>query len=77
MGGCSLVSDEALSKSFPYLLPDECKTLCQFLEYKKCLKDEVFIQQGDPGDFMGFLLNGKLAVKRRRTFPENLFWWPS
>lgn len=67
--GCNLVSDAALSRSFPYLLPEECKVLCSFLEYKKCTKDEVFIQQGDPGDFMAFLLTGKLAVKKETRFP--------
>ena len=67
--GCSLVSDEALAKSFPYLLPEECKILCGFLEYRKCAKDEVFIRQGDPGDFMGFLLKGKLAIKKETRFP--------
>ncbi len=67
--GCSLVSDEALAKSFPYLLPEECKILCEFLEYRKCAKDEVFIHQGDPGDFMGFLLSGKLAIKKETNFP--------
>ncbi len=66
--GCSLVSDEALAKSFPYLLPEECKILCSFLEYRKCAKDEVFIRQGDPGDFMGFLLTGKLAIKKETPF---------
>ncbi|MBU0680233.1 MAG: cyclic nucleotide-binding domain-containing protein [Proteobacteria bacterium] len=67
--GCRLVSDVALAKSFPYLLPEECKILCSFLEYKKCAKDEVFIRQGDPGDFMGFLLTGKLAIKKETSFP--------
>lgn len=67
--GCSLVSDEALAKSFPYLLPEECKILCGYLEYRKCNKDEVFIRQGDPGDFMGFLLTGKLAIKKETSFP--------
>lgn len=67
--GCSLVSDSALAISFPYLLPEECRVLCEFLEYRKCAKGEVFIQQGDPGDFMGFLLAGKLAVKRETRFP--------
>lgn len=67
--GCSLVSDVALAKSFPYLLPEECKGLCEYLEYRKCAKDEVFIRQGDPGDFMGFLLTGKVAIKKETRFP--------
>ncbi len=66
--GCSLVSDEALANSFPYLSPEECKILCGFLEYKKCAKDEIFIRQGDPGDFMGFLLTGKMAIKKETCF---------
>jgi CRP-like cAMP-binding protein len=67
--GCHLVSEGALAKSFPYLLPEECKVLCGFLEYKKCAKDEVFIRQGDAGDFMGFLLQGRLAIKKETSFP--------
>ncbi len=66
---CNLVSDEALARSFPYLLPEECTVLCGFLEYKKCAKGEIFINQGDPGDFMGFLLTGRLAIKKETTFP--------
>ena len=69
MSGCSLVSDEALAKSFPYLMPEECATLCDFLEYRKCAKDEIFIHQGEPGDFMGFLLSGKMAIKKETRFP--------
>ncbi|MEN8256605.1 MAG: cyclic nucleotide-binding domain-containing protein [Thermodesulfobacteriota bacterium] len=67
--GCRLVSEEALAKSFPYLSKEECKGLCNYLEYRKCTKDEVFIHQGDPGDFMGFLLTGKMAIKKETSFP--------
>lgn len=69
MGGCRLVSDKALAEGFPYLTQEECKILCNYLEYRKCSKDEVFIHQGDPGDFMGFLLTGKMAIKKETSFP--------
>lgn len=67
--GLEVVVDDILLQSFPYLTSEECTVLCSYLELQEFRKDEILMTQGDVGDFMGFVLNGKLAIKKETTFP--------
>lgn len=53
---CQLLGDEEIEKAFP------CFDL---LEFKA---GENLFNEGDPGDFMGFVVSGKLEVKKQTDF---------
>ena len=59
---------ESLHSAFPFLSRQEANELCPFLEMKEWPSDSVIMQDGDVGDFMGFLVSGRLAVKRETSF---------
>ncbi|HIJ79624.1 MAG: cyclic nucleotide-binding domain-containing protein [Desulfobulbaceae bacterium] len=65
-GGCSA---EQLQVDFSFLTVAELQDLHPFLEKRVCAQGETLMREGDVGDFMGFLVSGKLAVKKETTFP--------
>ena len=67
--GCDAVVVDILRKSFPALDFQECEQLSSYLELQEFAKDTILMTQGDAGDFMGFVLCGKLAIKKETTFP--------
>ena len=64
---CELVKKHAQA-AFRFLSEDELATLCPFLRLRQCPADSVLMQEGEAGTFMGFLLEGKLAVRKETSF---------
>lgn len=60
---------EELNDIFSFLSAGEVGELYSFLELREWQSAEVVIQSGDPCDFVGFLVEGKLAVKMEAIFP--------
>ncbi|MGV1099266.1 cyclic nucleotide-binding domain-containing protein [Thiovibrio sp. JS02] len=58
-----------LNDIFSFLSPAEIEALAAYLEPRSCRAGEVLMREGDVGDSMGFLVSGKLAVKKETTFP--------
>jgi CRP-like cAMP-binding protein len=54
---------------FPYLTAAEIELLCPFLEERVFSRGETLMSEGEVGGFMGFLVSGKLAVKKETSFP--------
>lgn len=61
-----------LDKIFPFLDHGEIATVCSFAEERHCSTGTILMQDGDDGDYMGFLITGKLAVKKETAFPGKL-----
>jgi len=60
---------EELAPLFPFLDRDEVRVFCSYLEMKEFPSDYVLMREGEAGDYMGFLVGGKLAVKKETSFP--------
>lgn len=58
-----------LTRVLRFLSPEEVSSFCPFLDYRVWNAGEVLMNDGEPGDFMGFVLDGKLAVKKETNFP--------
>lgn len=65
---CPLSKDE-LREIFSSLSEEEGVVLCSYLELKEWPAGAVLMKDGEPGDSMGFLVDGKLAVKKETSFP--------
>lgn len=65
---CDL-GEETLSLVLKFLAPEEVVAICSYLDYRVWDAGEVLMNDGEPGDFMGFVLDGKLAVKKETNFP--------
>jgi CRP/FNR family transcriptional regulator, cyclic AMP receptor protein len=53
---------------FPDFADGELKTLFSYFELRHYAAGETVWQEGDPMEFMGFLLDGKFVVKREGRF---------
>lgn len=60
---------EELNNIFSFLSAEEMAELFVYLEFRAWQPAEVVMNSGDPGDFMGFLVEGKLAVRMEGMFP--------
>lgn len=60
---------EELNDIFSFLSAEEMGELFAYLEFREWQSTEIVMKNGDPGDFMGFLVEGKLAVKMEGIFP--------
>jgi len=58
-----------LNTVFKFISADEVGELCPYLEFREWRKGEVLMNDGEQGDFMGFVMDGKLAVKKETKFP--------
>ncbi|NTV14591.1 MAG: cyclic nucleotide-binding domain-containing protein [Desulfobulbaceae bacterium] len=65
---CKL-GDVAQDGVLTFLAPDEVEALCPYLIYQVWNAGEVLMSDGETGDFMGFVMAGKLAVKKETNFP--------
>ncbi len=65
--GCDM-STEDLAVLFPFLPAEERRKFCSYLEPRQIAADTGLIIQGESGDFMGFLVSGKLGVKKETSF---------
>jgi CRP/FNR family cyclic AMP-dependent transcriptional regulator len=71
-GNISKVCDigvATLHRVLKFLSPEEVSQFCKYLEYRAWEPGEILMNDGEPGDFMGFVLEGKLAVKKETNFP--------
>lgn len=60
---------EELHDIFSFLSAEEMLELFSYLEFREWQPAEIVTKSGEPGDFMGFLVEGKLAVKMDAIFP--------
>lgn len=66
---CQYIAAEDLKSVFKFLAEEEIEELCRYLEVRDLPADATLMAEGEPGDFMGFLVKGKLAVKKETPFP--------
>lgn len=59
---------EDIKKAFSFLVTDEVGTLCPYLELREWEQGATVMQEGVVEDYMGFLIQGRLAVKRMTGF---------
>lgn len=60
---------EDLADIFSFLSAEEMAEVLAYLEFRDWQAEEVVMESGEPGDFMGFLVEGKLSVKMPGIFP--------
>lgn len=65
---CDLGGD-TLQTVFKFLTKEELADLCSYLVSRTWRKGEILMHDGEQGDFMGFVLDGKLAIKKETNFP--------
>lgn len=63
---------EELSGIFPFLDREEGGIICSLAEVRRCPAGSILMKDGDDGDYLGFLLAGRLAVKKETAFPGKL-----
>jgi CRP-like cAMP-binding protein len=63
------LSGDALNTVFKFLTKEEGLDFCPYLELRSWNKGDVLMNDGEQGDFMGFVLDGKLAVKKETNSP--------
>lgn len=66
---CCDLGKETLRLVLKFLTPEEAAVFCSYLDYRVWEAGEVLMNDGEPGNFMGFVLAGKLAVKKMTSFP--------
>jgi CRP-like cAMP-binding protein len=59
---------EDVEKAFSFLSAEEIQELCPYLELREWAADAVVMQEGEHEDYMGFVTEGKLAVKKKTGF---------
>ena len=59
---------EDIKKAFSFLSMKEVGTLCPYLELREWEKNATVMEEGVVEDYMGFLIQGKLAVKRQTDY---------
>ena len=55
---------EDIKRAFNFLTTDEVGELCPYLGLKEWKTDAIVMQEGEFEDYMGFVVEGKLAVKK-------------
>jgi CRP/FNR family transcriptional regulator, cyclic AMP receptor protein len=63
---CCDAPAEEIRKAFNFLLANEIEELCSYLELREWQEDTVVMKQGADENYVGFLLDGKLAVKKKK-----------
>jgi len=55
-----------------YLFDDEdIEKIAPFFELRDCPAGSIIFKEGDPGNFIGFVISGKLEVKKQTEFKGN------
>lgn len=67
-GSVVMPTAQELTVILPFLSLQEMESLLPYLTLRAFAAGEILMQAGDPADFMGFLIAGKLAVKKETTF---------
>ena len=61
---------EELQDIFSFLTAEEMGELFAYLEFREWQAAEIVMKSGEPGNFIGFLVGGKVAVKMEAIFPD-------
>ena len=55
-----------------YMFDDEdIEKIAPFFELRDCPAGSIIFKEGDPGNFIGFVISGKLEVKKQTEFKGN------
>jgi CRP-like cAMP-binding protein len=65
---CCSAGPEDIKRAFNFLSAEETDELCTYLELREWQEDAVVMQKGDFEDYMGFIIEGKLAVKMKTGY---------
>ena len=65
---CCDAQTEDIKKAFNYLSAKEIEELCNYLELREWQTDAVVMKEGDSENYVGFLIDGKLAVKKKTGY---------
>jgi len=67
-GSAANLQDAASRRVFEFLEPDEIDELFEYLQNRECPAGTVLIHEGEASSYTGFLVQGRLAVKKRTEF---------
>jgi len=62
-------SDERVAAALAFLEPEEARDLCSMMELRSYPAGTELVRDGSQCGFMGFLLSGRLAVRKETAFP--------
>ena len=65
---CCDAQAEDIKTAFKFLSTEEIEELCSYLELREWPTDAVVMHEGDSEDYVGFLIEGKLAVKKKTGY---------
>ena len=65
---CCEAGIEHVRAAFNFLSTEEIEELCPYLELREWKADVVVMKQGTEEDYVGFLIEGKLAVKKKTGY---------
>jgi CRP-like cAMP-binding protein len=65
---CCDAKTEDVKTAFNFLSMKEIEELCSFLELLEWQADAVVMKEGADEDYVGFLIEGKLAVKKKTGY---------
>ena len=65
---CCDAKTEDIRKAFSFLTNEETEELCNYLELREWQTDAVVMKEGDAEHYMGFLIEGRLAVKKKTGY---------
>ncbi|MFC1827653.1 Crp/Fnr family transcriptional regulator [Thermodesulfobacteriota bacterium] len=65
---CCDAQTEDIRKAFNFLSAEETEELCSYLELREWQTDAVVMKEGAAEDYVGFLIEGKLAVKKKTGY---------
>ena len=65
---CCDAKTEDVRTAFSFLSTEEIEELCSYLVLREWQADAVVMKEGADEDYVGFLIEGKLAVKKKTGF---------
>ena len=65
---CCDAQTEDIRKAFNFLSTEEIEELCSYLELREWQADAEVMKEGAIEDYVGFLIEGKLAVKKKTGY---------
>ncbi|UCE79345.1 MAG: cyclic nucleotide-binding domain-containing protein [Nitrospiraceae bacterium] len=66
----SAYSEDDLS-AFSFLSPDDLKKVAPFFQYKKFPSKKILWKEGDPCDYMAFIVSGRVKIKKKTKLKGN------
>ncbi|UCE93221.1 MAG: cyclic nucleotide-binding domain-containing protein [Flavobacteriaceae bacterium] len=65
---CFDAQTEDVKKAFSFLSDEDIEVLSKYLEMREWESDAVVMSEGGSDDYVGFLIEGKLAVKKKTGY---------